>query len=105
MCSLPLPAWVTDDKARDALPCIAKVWPLTKYERPVLIGRRAVSLSQGATPRVATASSDFNPLDVATTEYECGAFPPMRVMRYLPDETHVENSVQDLLESSYIRRM
>jgi DNA-directed RNA polymerase subunit K/omega len=83
-----VPQWLLTDDAKP--PCMAKIAPLTKFEQTMVIAWRAIRLSQGAVPNIATDSEDFDILQVAADELKCGVAPPVRVMRYLPDESHVE---------------
>ena len=83
-----LPRWLQEDAACRALPDPALTAPLTKFELTVAASWRAIRLSQGAAPNVATPSEDFDVLKVAWEELQCGVAPPLRIMRYRSDETH-----------------
>ena len=76
---------------------IVNTFPLTKFERAAVMGRRAIQLSQGAEPRAICTS--MNPLDIAQAELDSGVCPPMRVMRYLPDGTCTQHQLSDLMRS------
>jgi DNA-directed RNA polymerase subunit K/omega len=88
-----LPTWVADPAV--TLPDLAQVMPLTKFERAVVVGRRALQLSQGAVAQVAASVPNDDPVLVALAELECNRVTPMRVFRYKPDGTHVVVSVRE----------
>jgi DNA-directed RNA polymerase subunit K/omega len=71
--------------------------PLTKYETAVIKGVRALEIGQGAASRCTTidATADVDPLTVASAELASGTFPPMAVLRYLPDGSIVPKTVAD----------
>ena len=83
-----LPAYLTSDDALGRLPQVAQLWPLTRYEMTMVVSNRAQALAQGATPNIA-CPPDHDAIDTALQELQCGALPPTRVMRILPDETAV----------------
>ena len=97
-----LPSWVTSDAGRAALPDPALTAPLTRYEETVAVSWRAIRLAQGAPPNVAVPDEDFDVLTVARTELECGTTPPMRVIRYRPDETHAEVDVNAAVRPPHV---
>lgn len=87
------PAWLANPD--DAVNCrLADVQPMTKFERAMLIGIRAMQLAQGSRPR-AVATSD-NPLDVAEAELVARTLPDFVVVRHLPDGSDVHKLVADL---------
>jgi DNA-directed RNA polymerase subunit K/omega len=97
-----LPEYLTNDAAFASLPDIARLWPLTKFEVPMVISTRACALAQGSAPTVA-CPADHDVIDTATKELYCGTLPPTRVVRYLPDESAVCVRVEDAFRAS--RRM
>lgn len=95
MTDIEFPEWMTSEEVTSIN--IVNTYPLTKYERAAVLGRRALQLSQGAEPRAVCSS--MNPLDIATAELDAGVCPPMRVMRYLPDGTCVQKQLSELARS------
>ena len=92
------PEWLTSTADTVDLEIrIVDTYPLTKYERAAVLGRRAIQLSQGAEPRAVCTS--MNPLDIAQAELDAGVCPPMRVMRYLPDGVCVQRQLSDLVRN------
>ena len=100
-----LPAYLTSDADLHALPNIAKLWPLTRFEKVAVVANRAQALAQGATPMVACKTADFDVIDIATRELHCGVLPPTRVFRYMPNETAVAVSVADVFRASKRSRL
>ena len=86
-----MPSWVTDPD--EAIPQPCKYMGLTRFEQAVVVGRRALQLSQGAAPRVAAKVPNDDPVLLAMEELKCNNLPPMRVFRYLPDGECVEVEV------------
>lgn len=89
------PEWVVSADAASRLPVLAQTFPITKYETAVIIGHRALALSQGALPNVA-APADLDVLQTAAQELACNVLPPMRLIRYLPNESHVGCDVSNM---------
>lgn len=94
--------WLQSDEACAALPRPAHTAPLTKYEMTVAAAWRAIRLSQGAAPNIAVANEDYDVLEAAWDELQCGVAPPLRIMRYLPDETHVEVDVNSATRPPHV---
>lgn len=67
---------------------------LTKYEKARIIGIRATQLSNGAVPQVSIDSDDV--LKIAESEFKAMVIPFM-VRRYLPDGTHEDWRLQDMI--------
>lgn len=96
------PSWLFSNSTSTAP--YAHSLPLTKYETAVVKGVRALELGQGASSRCTTVDvhKDIDPLTIATAELASGTFPPMTVLRYLPDGTIVPKTVSD---TYYSRRV
>ena len=99
-----LPSWLTDAAVCAQLPDPALIAPLTNYEKTVAASSRAIRLSQGAEPNIAVDTEDFDVLDVARRELECGVAPPLRVIRYRPDQTHAEVDVNKAMRFTHVPR-
>lgn len=95
-----LPEWLLSDECR--LPNMAATAPLTKFEQVMVIAWRAIRLSQGALPNIAVETEDYDILQAAADELKCGVAPPVRVMRYLPDQTHVEMDANSAMLPSHV---
>jgi DNA-directed RNA polymerase subunit K/omega len=88
-----VPDWVLGTAPMPAL--LAHIRPLSRFEEAVVVGRRALQLSQGAQPMVVVAASkQHDPVAIAMEELKCNQVPEMRVFRYLPDGTHVTVNVR-----------
>jgi DNA-directed RNA polymerase subunit K/omega len=94
-----LPAYLDSDAALDQMTVMAKVWPLTVYETAVVVANRAQALAQGSRSKIAVVP-DMDVIDTARSELLCGALPPTRVLRYLPNEACVAVNVHDVHRSS-----
>jgi DNA-directed RNA polymerase subunit K/omega len=91
-----MPEWMEDGLADEHVRVnMAATRPMTKFERATIVGHRASQIAQGSTPRVHCASS--NVVDVASAEVDAGTIRGMRVIRYLPDGTPVQKTVDDIL--------
>jgi DNA-directed RNA polymerase subunit K/omega len=91
-----VPPWVLGAARPPTM--LAHIMPLTRYEAAVVVSRRALQLSRGATSVLHTASdqvSATDPVAVAIKEFECNHLPSMRVFRYLPNGDHVVVRVSD----------
>ena len=88
------PTWLFTNSAAAAVPYVHSL-PLTKYETAVIKGVRALELGQGAVSRCTATDvhADVDPLAIATAELASGTFPPMTVLRYLPDGAIVPKTV------------
>jgi len=91
-----LPSWLTEDTGPVTY---VHTTPLTKYERAMVLGHRALQIAQNCQPRV-HAPPGTDPMDVARMELHAGALPAMSVLRYLPDGTAVRKSVTDMFVRS-----
>lgn len=68
---------------------------LTKYERARVLGARALQIAMGAPPCV-SAEGETDALRVATLEMQQRKM-PIVVRRYLPDGTHEDWRVDELM--------
>ncbi|MCS7135666.1 MAG: DNA-directed RNA polymerase subunit K [Nitrososphaerota archaeon] len=73
---------------------------LTRYEKARIIGGRALQLSLGAFPLVATKPGD-TVIDIAKRELEAGVL-PIIIRRKRPDGSYVDIHLQDLLEKQTV---
>jgi DNA-directed RNA polymerase subunit K/omega len=96
-----LPTWVTDPE--EAIPQPWRYMGLTRFEQAVVVGRRALQLSQGAAPRVAAKVPNDDPVLLAMEELKCNNLPPMRVFRYLPDGACFEVEVHRANTAHHVR--
>jgi DNA-directed RNA polymerase subunit K/omega len=88
-----LPKWV---KEADCTPIrFVDSTPLTKFERAVVIGQRALKLAQNDRPRVQILAED-DPLTIAQKELVAGSMPPMSLLRYMPDGSVRRKTVAEL---------
>ena len=88
-----MPVWLT---APDGQPIqFVNTTPLTKFERAVVIGQRALKIAQNDRPRVQIKESD-DPLTIARMELYAGSIPPMSLLRYMPDGTVRRKTVAEL---------
>jgi DNA-directed RNA polymerase subunit K/omega len=88
-----MPAWVSDT---DSTIQYVDTTPLTKFETAMIIGNRALQISQNGRPRVLTSLTD--PIDIARQELRASALPPMSILRYLPDGTPVRKTVNEIFQ-------
>jgi len=93
-----MPEWMEDGLADEHVRVtMANTRPMTKFERAAIVGHRASQIAQGSAPRVHCVST--NVVDVASAEVDAGTIRGMRVIRYLPDGTPVQKTVDDILPS------
>ena len=71
---------------------------MTKYERARVLGTRALQISMGA-PVMVDLDGETDPLKIATMELNDKKI-PMIVRRYLPDGSHEDWKIQELLNPS-----
>ena len=71
---------------------------LTRFERARIIGARALQVSLGAPILVELPSSVIDPIDIALTELREDVL-PMTLRRILPDRTHQDIALSDLLKT------
>ena len=88
------PAWLHEGKEEDVAVRLAETQPMTKFERTVVIGFRAMQLAQGS--RARAVESTGRPLEVAEAELIAGTLPEYEVLRHLPDGTSVRRAVRDM---------
>ena len=72
---------------------------LTRFERARIIGARALQVSLGAPILVELSPSVSDPIDIALKELRENAL-PMTLRRILPDKTHQDIALSDLLKQS-----
>lgn len=109
-CDLWLPAYLQDgsDSVRITL---VDTQPMTCFEKTHLAAQRAKQLAAGADPRVAVAvtaapgAPEPNLVEIALKELDAGVFPPMSVIRYLPDGSHKRLAVQDMTVTQRRRKL
>lgn len=70
---------------------------LTRFERARIIGARALQVSLGAPILVELPPSVSDPIDIALKELRENAL-PMTLRRILPDKTHQDIALSDLLK-------
>ena len=70
---------------------------LTRFERARIVGARALQISLGAPILVELPGDISDPVDIALRELEEGAL-PMTIRRTLPDKTHQDIPLSDLLK-------
>ena len=70
---------------------------LTRFERARIVGARALQISLGAPILVELPEEVSDPVDIALRELEEGAL-PMTIRRTLPDKTHQDIPLRDLLK-------
>lgn len=87
-----MPDWVRSDKGPVTY---VHTTPLTKFEKTMVLGHRALQIAQNGQARV-QAAVDADPMDVARQEMNTGVLPAMSVLRYLPDGTAVRKTVNDI---------
>jgi DNA-directed RNA polymerase subunit K/omega len=88
-----LPEWLT---APDGQPIqFVNTTPMTKFERAVVLGQRALKIGQNDRPRVQFGVND-DPLTIARAELKAGSIPPMSLLRYMPDGTVQRKTVAEL---------
>merc|ERR1719265_2781976 len=68
---------------------------MTKYERARIIGTRALQISMNA-PIMVELRGETDPLDIALRELTERKI-PITIRRYLPDGTHEDWSLDDLI--------
>ena len=71
---------------------------LTRFERARIIGARSLQVSLGAPILVDLPGSVSDPIDIALAELEEDAL-PMTLRRVLPDGSHQDIVLSDLLRS------
>ena len=74
-----LPNWLHETPG--ATQSMVFIQPLTRFEAAVVVGRRALRISQGAPPNVQTQDTDA--VKIAMQELDANALPPMVVLRVL----------------------
>ncbi len=88
-----LPDWLATRAPIDYI----NTTPLTKFERAMVLGHRALQIAQNNRPRVPVPmDEEYNPLEVARSELDTGVLPPTSVLRYLPNGQVVRKSVLDI---------
>jgi len=92
--TLYLPDWLLSDTV-DPTVQYPHTSPLTKYERTMALGHRGLQVGQGSEPRVAHRQDD-DPLTIARAELESGNFPPMSLLRTLPDGSVLRRTLDEL---------
>ena len=71
---------------------------MTKYERARVLGTRALQISMGA-PVMVDLDGETDPLKIATMELNDKKI-PMIIRRYLPDGSHEDWKIEELLNPS-----
>jgi DNA-directed RNA polymerase subunit K/omega len=71
---------------------------LTRFERARIVGARALQISLGAPILVDLPTSMSDPIDIALRELKEGVL-PITLRRVLPDNTHQDIALSELLES------
>ena len=71
---------------------------MTKYERARILGTRALQISMGA-PVMVDLDGETDPLKIATMELNEKKI-PMIIRRYLPDGSHEDWKVEELMNPS-----
>ena len=69
---------------------------LTRFERARIVGARALQISLGAPILVELPPRMSDPIDIALMELRDGAL-PMTLRRVLPDRTHQDIALSELL--------
>ncbi len=69
---------------------------LTRFERARIVGARALQISLGAPILVELPPRMSDPIDIALRELRDGAL-PMTLRRVLPDRTHQDIALSELL--------
>ncbi len=69
---------------------------LTRFERARIAGARALQISLGAPILVELPQKVSDPIDIALAELKVGVL-PMTIRRTLPDETHQDIALIDLI--------
>ena len=71
---------------------------ITRFERARIIGARSLQVSLGAPILVSLPDSMSDPIDIALEEFQEDAL-PMTLRRALPDKSHQDIILSDLLKS------
>ena len=69
---------------------------LTRFEKARIIGARALQISMGAPVLVDLPEKVSDPIDISLMELDENAL-PMTIRRALPDKTHQDIAISDLL--------
>jgi DNA-directed RNA polymerase I, II, and III subunit RPABC2 len=69
---------------------------LTRFEKARIIGARALQISMGAPVLVDLPEKVSDPIDISLMELNENAL-PMTIRRALPDKTHQDIAISDLL--------
>lgn len=70
---------------------------ITRFERARIIGARSLQISLGAPILVSLPDSMSDPIDIALEEFKKDAL-PMTLRRALPDKSHQDIVLSDLLK-------
>jgi len=70
---------------------------ITRFERARIIGARSLQISLGAPILVSLPDSMSDPIDIALEEFQEDAL-PMTLRRALPDKSHQDIILSDLLK-------
>lgn len=70
---------------------------ITRFERARIIGARSLQVSLGAPILVSLPDSMSDPIDIALEEFKKDAL-PMTLRRALPDKSHQDIVLSDLLK-------
>ena len=70
---------------------------ITRFERARIIGARSLQVSLGAPILVSLPDSMSDPIDIALEEFQEDAL-PMTLRRALPDKSHQDIILSDLLK-------
>lgn len=70
---------------------------ITRFERARIIGARSLQVSLGAPILVSLPDSMIDPIDIALEEFQEDAL-PMTLRRALPDKSHQDIILSDLLK-------
>lgn len=73
---------------------------LTRFERARIVGARALQISLGAPILVELPVDVSDSIDIALRELDTGIL-PMTIRRTLPDGTHQDIAVRDLLKTRH----
>ena len=74
---------------------------LSKFEKTAVIGSRAKEIAQGSASSVSMETMEelsFDPVKIATIEFDQGVLDNYSVKRWLPDNTYEEWKVSELLK-------
>ncbi len=89
-----LPSWVETPDVQFGNTFVHTT-PVTKFERAMLIGNRALQIAQDAVPRVPYNDTDTS-LEIAQREFSQKCLPSVSVLRYLPNGGIVKKNIEDI---------